>query len=143
LPILPIAGGAIVVLALILYVVLGKSDAAKQPTADPTTPTAEPSAVTPEPTRPQAIPLPNEPERDNNRIDPAAVGRDLERALKNQRLWSSVEVINTVVEVRSGSCRDASMMPTVDAAATALRNAGLTRMRCVENSGAVVFERGL
>lgn len=141
-PLLPIAGGAIIVLAVILYVVLGKSDAAKSSAPDPATVTStEPTAEAPQSMNPG--PLPVLPERDNNRIDPSAVGRDLERALKNQRLWSSVEVADGDVDIRSGSCRDENMIPIVDAARTALRNAGLTRVRCMENSGAVVFERGL
>lgn len=142
LPILPIAGGAAVVLAVILYFVLGKSDAAKPAAADPAAvASAEPRAEAPQSMNP--VPLPVEQTRDTNRIDPNAVGRDLERALKNQRLWSTVEVAGTDVEIRSGSCRDENMIPVVDAARMALRNAGLTRVRCMENSGAVVFERGL
>jgi hypothetical protein len=142
LPILPLAGGAVVVLGVILYFVLGKSDAAKPTTPDPVAGSAEEtSTVIPE--TPTPLPIPVDDVRDPNRIDPTAVGRDLERALKNQRLWSTVEVVGRDVEVTSGSCRDANMIPMVDAARTALRNAGLTRVRCLENSGAVVFERGL
>ena len=148
LPILPIAGGAIVALGIILYFVLGKSDAAKPAKPDPATATAEePSADVPSdpPSSVMPTPLPVEPDRggDVNRIDPNAVAKDLERALKNQRLWSSVEIIGKDLEVTSGSCRDAGMLPTVAAASAALRNAGLTRVRCLENSGAVVFERAL
>jgi hypothetical protein len=149
LPILPIAGGAIVALGIILYFVLGKSDAARPATSDPyIATTEEPTADDPgEPTPnvPTTTP-PVEPERrtgDPNRIDPSAVANDFERALKNQRLWSKVEIVGKDLEVTSGSCRDAAMLPTVVAAGAALRNAGLTRVRCLENSGAVVFERGL
>ncbi len=147
LPILPIAGGAIVALGIILYFVLGKSDA-KPATYTDAQPVAadDPIAETPDipSTNNNAAPLPVEPDRNEpNRINPSAVAKDLERGLKNQRLWSSVEVVGKDVEVRSGSCRDASMAPTIDAARAALRNAGLTRVRCMENSGAVVFEREL
>jgi len=143
LPILPIAGGAVVVLGIILYFVLGKSDAAK-PGTEPGTGSAD-ETTEPDTQSVNPVPLPTEPDRDRdtNRIDPNATARDLERALKSQRLWSSVEVIGSDVEVRSSSCRDANMIPIVDAARTALRSAGLTRVRCLENSGAVVFERGL
>lgn len=145
LPVLPIAGGVVVVLGSILYFVLGKSDAKPAPVAEPVAGSA--GAVEeqpPDPVDPPA-PLPVFPdeERDPNRIDPSATARDLERALKNQRLWSTVEVVGKDVFVTSGSCRDANMIPMVDAASAALRNAGLTRVRCMENSGAVVFERGL
>lgn len=149
LPILPLAGGAIVVLGIILYFVLGKSDAAKPANPDPATTTAEEPVAADVPSDPPSnnmpTPLPVEPDRggDPNRIDPNAVVKDLERALKNQRLWSSVHIVDKDIEVTSGSCRDAGMLPTVAAASTALRNAGLTRVRCLENSGAVVFERGL
>ena len=143
LPILPIAGGAVVLLGLILYFVLGKSDAAKPATQEPVSGSAEETATGDQPAATNPLPLPVEETRDPNRIDPSAVGRDLERALKNQRLWSTVEIVGKDVDVTSGSCRDANMIPMVDAARTALRNAGLTRLRCLENSGAVVFERGL
>ena len=143
LPILPIAGGAVVVLGIILYFVLGKSDAAKRPEAAPATETTEEVSDETPATTNTPVPLPRDNDRDNNRIDPTAVAHDVERALKNQRLWSTVEVVGRDVEVTSGSCRDPNMIPTLDAAAGALRSAGLTRVRCLENSGAVVFERGL
>lgn len=146
LPFLPIVGGAVVALGIILYFVLGKSNAAKPAHHDPEAPVAEAqSEEQAEPGGTAPVPAPNEPDRtgDPNRIDPTAVGRDLERALKNQRLWSKVEIVGRDVDLTSGSCRDAGMAPTIAAAATALRNAGLTRVRCLENSGAVVFERAL
>ena len=144
LPILPIAGGAVVVLGIILYFVLGKSDAAKPVAPDPATAgSAEETADETPATNTAPVPLPRDDNRDTNRVDPTAVAHDVERALKNQRLWSSVEVVGRDIEVRSGSCRDANMIPTLDAASGALRNAGLTRVRCMENSGAVVFERRL
>lgn len=149
LPLLPIVAGGGVVLGIILYFVLGKSDAKPKP-ADPTAPVAEEPAAADEP-EDTPVPQPTPPTQavqpvpqDNvNRIDPDAVARDLERALRNQRLWSSVEVVGKDVTVTTGSCRDANLIPTVSAAAQALRNAGLTRVRCLENSGAVVFERAL
>jgi cytoskeletal protein RodZ len=146
---LPILGGGGVVLGIILYFVLGKSDAAKPKAPDPQTPVAEeqPASddsedsppVTPPPT--QAVqPVQQDTQ---NRVDPNAVAADLERALKNHRLWSNVDVVGKDVQLTTGSCRDASLLPTINAAAQALRNAGLTRVRCLENSGAVVFERAL
>jgi len=143
LPILPIAGGAVVVLGIILYFVLGKSDAAKPADPDPATSAETTEATDDTPVANMPLPVPRDDNRDTNRIDPTAVANDVERALKNQRLWSRVEVIGRDVEVTSGSCRDPNMIPTLDAAGGALRSAGLTRVRCLENSGAVVFERGL
>ena len=145
LPILPIAGGVVVVLGLILYFVLGKSDAKPATVTEPVAGSA--AAVEDQPADPVDTPSPlpviPDDDRDPNLIDPSATARDLERALKNQRLWSTVEVVGKDVFVTSGSCRDANMIPMVDAARAALRNAGLTRVRCMENSGAVVFERPL
>lgn len=144
LPVLPIAGGVVVLLGLILYFVLGKSDAKPATVTEPAGSAAvEEPAVTEPARRPTPPPVFPEDESDPNRIDPTAVGRDLERALKNQRLWSTVEIVGRDVFVTSGSCRDANMVPMLDAARAALRNAGLTRVRCMENSGAIVFERGL
>lgn len=74
---------------------------------------------------------------------PAAAAAELERALGRQRLWSSVRPSGDRVEVRSGSCAEPAMAPTIDAARAALRGAGLTRLRCLAQSGAVVFERDL
>ena len=75
--------------------------------------------------------------------DPTIAVRDLDRALKKERLWGTVEVVGSGVDVRSGGCREATMMPVVDAALPALREAGVTKVRCLEQAGAVVFEREL
>ena len=74
---------------------------------------------------------------------PEAVANDLQSALRRQRLWSSVTVRGGSVEVRSGSCSDPAMKPAVDGAAPQFKAAGLTSLRCVEQSGAVVFTRDL
>jgi len=74
---------------------------------------------------------------------PAGVAAELERALGRQRLWSSVQPSGARVDVRSGACGEPAMGPTIDAARAALRGAGLTRLRCLAQSGAVVFERDL
>ena len=47
------------------------------------------------------------------------------------------------VDGPSGSCADPAIGPVIDAARSALRGAGLTRLRCLAQSGAVVFERDL
>ncbi|MDQ3371020.1 MAG: hypothetical protein M3680_36845, partial [Myxococcota bacterium] len=98
-----------------------------------------PAPVTSPPPAPPVEPLVN----GANRVDPAAPARDLERALRRQRLWASVEVIGSRIDVRSSACSDAGMAPMIDAARNALKHAGLTRLRCVEQSGALVFERDL
>jgi hypothetical protein len=140
--VMPIAGAAVVGLAIVLFLVLKQSPPAPPSLApDAGQPEAEEEAIpepatSPTPAAEAELPSPN-------RFDPSATARDLERALGRQRLWSSVQVIGDEVEIRSGSCRDVNLMPTVDAARAALRNAGLTRLRCLEQSGSVVFERAL
>jgi hypothetical protein len=74
---------------------------------------------------------------------PETIANDLQSALRRQRLWSTVTVIGSRVDVRSGSCGDAGMKSAVDGAAPQFKSAGLTTLRCVEESGAVVFTRSL
>ncbi len=134
---------------LVGYLIFGRGGnaATKPATTDPTATTDDQTddtapSTTPTPAAPPGPTVPDD-RGSPNRVDPEATARDLERALRRERLWSSVEVVGTSVEVRSGSCRDENMLPMIDAARTALHNAGLTRLRCVEQSGAVVFERQL
>jgi len=108
--------------------------AAPDPTPSPTTTAPALAPGAPEPTAPQAAPTGPNP------VDLAA---DLERALKRQRLWSTVSVEGSRVDVRSGSCADAAMAPVLDGAAAGFKAAGLTKMRCVEQSGRVVSDREL
>jgi hypothetical protein len=156
-PLLPIAGGGIAV-AVVLVLVLGgdhrkkaataaeaggAASALAQPAAGaaaaaaPGTaaPAAAPGTAAPAP-RPLDIPAAAGP-------TPAIAAAALERALGRQRLWSSVEPSGNRIDVRSGSCAEPAMGPTIDAAQAALRGAGLTRLRCLAQSGAVVFERDL
>ena len=145
LPIVPIIAGGVVALGIILFFALRGGDAKPK---KPTDATGSDDAVETDDTPSQvATPGPfDQPDRDTNRrpsADPEGAARDLERTLKGQRLWATVEVSGSRVEVRSGSCRDANMIPAVESARTTLRSAGLTQVRCVENSGAVVFEREL
>lgn len=141
LPLLPMVGGGIVLFGVVLFLALRGTD--KPAAVAPGDPTQDPIADPSEAPSPNLVPAIDEPERDPNRIDPNRMAQDLERTLKTARLWSTVEVVGSNVEIRSGSCRDANMIPAVDTARTALRNAGLTKLRCLENSGAVVFEREL
>jgi hypothetical protein len=76
-------------------------------------------------------------------VGPEDIAGELERALKHRRLWSTVEVGSRVVDVRSGSCADSGLRSLVDAAGPRFKAAGLTRLRCLEQSGAVVFSRDL
>jgi hypothetical protein len=75
--------------------------------------------------------------------DPSIAVGDLDRALRKQRLWSTVERVGSRVDVRSTKCSEAAMTSTIDAAVAALHDGGLTQLRCLAQSGAVVFERNL
>ena len=75
--------------------------------------------------------------------DRRAAAAALEATLRRQRLWGRTEIVGDRIDVRSGSCGDPAMRPAIDGERTALRGAGLTRLRCLEQSGAVVFERDL
>jgi len=142
-PVLAVVVAVFVALAIIVFFGLRKSDrAAKRPVAEPAPATAVPPqtpaaapAATPEPATPAAV-APSGPSA-------SQIAADLERTLKRQRLWSTVNVIGERVEVRSGSCADPAMAPVLDTAAPSFKAAGLTKLRCLEQSGAVVTDRDL
>src|SRR5687767_6223347 len=72
------------------------------PVAGPTTDTTDTTAVdTPDTAGPDQ---PDTPTNEPAAPDPGAVADRLERALKRERLWSTVSVEGTRVDVRSGSC---------------------------------------
>ena len=75
--------------------------------------------------------------------DLAAASTDLEDTLRRQRLWGRVVITGQRIDVRSGSCADPAMRPLIDGKKPLLHGAGLTKLRCLEQSGAVVFERDL
>jgi hypothetical protein len=89
--------------------------------------------------RPMAAPVPAAPP-EVAAPDPARAGKDLEASLRKLRLWSRVEITGPRLDVRSGSCADPAMRPAIEPRRAVLRSTGLTRLRCVEQSGAVVFE---
>jgi hypothetical protein len=140
-PLLPLIGGGVILLGVILFFVLRDGDA-KPADAKPVSPQAEETTETAAPATP-AVPAIDTEADTEDRANPIATAAELDRALDQRRLWSTVEVIGDDVEVVSGSCRDPNMLLVINAARTALRDAGLTRLRCVANSGAVVFEREL
>ena len=71
------------------------------------------------------------------------VAKTLEHSLKTQRLWSTVTVTGDHVDVRSASCADGGMKPAIETVVASFHAAGLTKLRCVEQSGGVVFARDL
>jgi hypothetical protein len=121
--------------AILIYIGARKTD---KPVAQQTTSEEEaiPAAQAAPADETEAAPQPSGP-------NAADVAVTLERTLRKQRLWSKVNVVGDRVEVRSGSCADAAMAPVLDGAVPALKAAGLTRLRCLEQSGRVVTERDL
>jgi hypothetical protein len=129
-----LAGGLITYLAVRKGPAAPTKAAPSAQVAEPNTPDPEPTNTPDQPTQAQAQPTgPN----------PADIAGGLERALKKQRLWSTVEVTGARADVRSGSCSDPAMAPMLDGAAPAFKAAGLTKLRCVEQSGRVVTDRDL
>lgn len=129
------AGGVIAYLAT-------RKDAAPTTRAAPTAQPDDPGTPVPEtPTTPdQPAQTQAQPAAGPSPVD---IAGELERALKKQRLWATVEVTGSRADVRSGSCSDPAMAPMLDGAAPSFKAAGLTKLRCVEQSGRVVTERDL
>jgi len=143
-PWIPIAVTVAVAGGIILFFALRKGSTAKAeppPGPAPTVPLANPTAPAPAPTN-TPLDLPS-PTRNNQPAGPSRndVVKDLQHGLEQRRLWSTVSVTGSNIEVRGTSCADKQMAPTIDAIAAAAKAAGLTRLRCVEQSGAVVFTR--
>jgi hypothetical protein len=136
-PLLAVLGAVLVGVAILIYFGVRKTDA----------PAARPMAVesVEEPTTTAEPVTPDQPETADQPTGPSAVdvAASLERTLRKQRLWSTVSVVGDRVDVRSGSCGDAAMAPMLDGAASSFRAAGLTKLRCLEQSGRVVTERDL
>jgi pyruvate/2-oxoglutarate dehydrogenase complex dihydrolipoamide acyltransferase (E2) component len=75
--------------------------------------------------------------------DPVGLANQLGAELQRQELWSTVEVVGNRVEVRSSACRDPAMGAALAQASPGFKAAGLTTLRCVEQSGVVVFTHNL
>ncbi len=141
-----IALGAGLAIAIILVAVLGGGGGSK--TASTTNPTTEPDPTTDDttptqPTQPDEPGPPGPTQPTTNDGNAQAAAAELDRELKRQRLWGTVSVIDQRVDVRSGACEDKAMGPMIDAARPRLQSAGLTKLRCLAQSGTVVFERDL
>jgi hypothetical protein len=118
-----------------------KTETAAPPPAEPieaSSPTPPPRVIAPT-TAAASVPAPPEAAAQ----DPAAAATDLEGTLRRQRLWGRVVITGQRVDLRSGSCGDPAMRPMIEGKRPLLRGAGLTKLRCLEQSGAVVFERDL
>jgi len=103
---------------------------------NPSAVAAPPPVAAPSVTAP--TPAPIQPE-----VHPETVAKSLEIDLKKQRLWSTVSVVGDHVDVRSSSCNEGAMKTTIQPTLASFHAAGLTKLRCLEQSGAVVFSRDL
>jgi len=101
---------------------------------------APPNAAPPPPPSQPTQPLVT---RQGPAPSPIAAAADLEKQLRHVRLWSTVVPTGSRVDVRSTTCADPNMAAAIEAARPPLRTAGLTKLRCLEESGRVVFERDL
>lgn len=141
-PLIALLGGALVVGLLIAYFAFRTKTEPRAAVATPTPQQQTPSQ--PGPAQPEATPVETRPTTTTQAgPDPNAAAGDLERALRKQRLWSTVSVTGSRVDVRSGSCSDPAMAPALDASAASFKAAGLTQLRCLEQSGRVVSSRDL
>jgi len=135
--------GAMIVLVLLFRTCAGNDDETPetaQPTAQPATDVGTTTPTTAvQPTAPVQTTQPIAPQAPN----PSVAIAELDRVLRGRRFWSSIDVFAPRVDVRSASCDDPAMGPTIDSVAPTLRGAGLTRLRCLAQSGTVVFERDL
>lgn len=141
-----VALGAGVAIAIVLVVVLGGRGGSK--TASTTTTPTTTDEVEETPSSPTQPIQPDEPtvapvQPADDGADALAAAAELEKELKRQRLWGTASVIDQRVDIRSGSCDARDMGPLVDGQRARLQGAGLTKLRCLAQSGAVVFERDL
>jgi hypothetical protein len=143
-PVIPLLVGGAVALGIVLFFALktGKPAVAQAPEDDAQVeldPSGnaqariDPGVVANDPTEPQGSAGP----------DPSDAVAALDRALKKERLWGTVSAVGGRLDLRTGACNDPGMAPVLATAAPRLKDAGLTRLRCMEQSGAVVFERDL
>jgi hypothetical protein len=141
-PVLALLAALVVAGGIIWFFVSRKhtaNAAAPAPAADTTGSAApQPAAVlTPAPPTAPVV-TPTQPT-----VHADQVARALESDLKKLRLWSTVSVTGDHVDIRSSSCNDAGMKSTIQPQLPAFKAAGLTKLRCLEQSGAVVFARDL
>lgn len=136
-----IAAVAVALVIVVVFGLRGGSDDEPEPDVVPIQPA---QATAPAPVQGQAQPSAIEAvPAAQPATNPSAAVADLERALRQRRLWSTVEVEGARIDVRSAACGDSEMTRVIDGAVASLRGVGLTRLRCLAQSGAVVLERDL
>lgn len=138
--------GISVVLAVGVGFVLSRTNSSHTAKADTKTETVEP-VTTPQTVQTPTTPLPSQTFDTTTTTPtgptPQAVANEIDGQLKKQRLWGTVTVAGDRIDIRSGSCDDRAMVSVVDAKVAQLHAAGLTKLRCLSQSGGVVFERNL
>jgi len=120
----------------------GARSAAPEPVALPA-PVGVAGTAAPPLAAPLAARAAQPPQIDTAEQDRRSAAGELEATLRRQRLWGRSEITGQRIDVRSGSCADPAMPAAIDGARAVLHGAGLTKLRCVAQSGAVVFERDL
>jgi hypothetical protein len=139
-----VAVGVAAAIILIFGARRGTRPAAPEPAALPAPVEAAAAAAAPQvAAAPRMVPAAEPPRPDTTEQDRRAAARQLEATLRRQRLWGRAEIAGPRIDVRSGSCADQAMSPAIDGERAVLRGAGLTKLRCLAQSGAVVFERDL
>jgi hypothetical protein len=143
-PIGAIVAAIVVAAAIVLFFGLRKgatNDDAPPPStpdiAEPP-PAAQTGEAPPPPTQPES--LADESPRGPN---PQAIAAALVYTLRRDRMFAKITIVTDRVDVQTSSCDDPQLGPALQGSAAAFRSAGLTKLRCLEQSGRVVFERDL
>jgi len=144
-PFAAVIAGVLVTAAIVLFFGLRGGSKPTHAAPIPAEPiVAQPIPATPTPVVRGARPVAPQPQQtEAPSVSPDAVAAELVDHLRHQRLWSTAEVRGGQIDIRSGSCGEPGMRPIIDTAQPAMRDAGLTKLRCLAQSGAVVFERDL
>jgi hypothetical protein len=117
-----------------------EASAAPAPSSSPEQPV---EVAPPAPSPPQAPVAANAPRPVVATPNPGAVASSFQTTLQRMELWSTVSITGGRVELQSRACRDPQLSKQLESVAASFRAAGLTRVRCLEQSGAVVFDREL
>jgi type IV secretory pathway VirB10-like protein len=145
---MPVIVGVAVALVIALFFGLRGSHASKteEPSASPVDDNGEPvnpaeavPGTIPPPVIAPSVAKPPPPPPPS----PQVPINELSRTLRMQRLWASLSFQGDVLVVRSSSCGETELANAIAGASAALRETGLTKLRCVEQSGRVVFERDI
>jgi hypothetical protein len=137
----------IVITAIVLLAVAGAITYAAVHRGGDATATATGAALPAAPAAPSAPAAPvvaaPPPAAPAQTVSAGAVANDLQRDLQHRHLWSTVAIVGDHVDIHSSTCSDPAMKPVLDRVAGDFKSAGLRRLRCLEESGKLVFARDL